>query len=156
MATPNIVFYNYDLTKTLPQSGTSYFDWNATDHAGGASDTPEPLLPNSTGNEQYVRLKNEGTATATYMKFYIDGTDASSLASLNYLRIKQGLAIATITSARGVSYENGITVTMASGTVGNVLSPAGASNTITLYAVTTATGVNANDWSLYVGYYYIP
>jgi len=159
MSLPNIVFRDSGDTKNLPQTGTSYFDWNATDGAGGTSDTPNPLYPNSTGNKQYVRLKNIATATdatATYLKFYIDGTDANNLANLGYLRISQASVTTTITPAKGISYDTGITVTVASGTNGDILSPSGISNTITLYAVSTATGVNANDWNLVVGFYYVP
>ena len=161
MAVPVIVFRDSLDSKDLPQSGTIYFDWNATDGAGGTSDTPNPLIPNSTGNYQYVRLKNTLTTvsggTATYIKLYIDGTDAGTLASLGYLRVSQAGSVQTITTAKGTSYDNGIALAVGSGTNGDVLSPnGGITLTITLYAVTTATGVNASDWSFVAGYYYVP
>ena len=159
MGLPNLVFRNVGDTVDLPQTGTSYFDWNASDGAGGTSDTPEPLTPNTIGNKQYVRLKNIATATdatATYIKFYITGTDASTLASLNYLRISQNGVVKTITSLQGTNYDNGIPLEVGSGTNGDVLSPSGITSTITLYVVTTSTGVNASDWSFVAGYYYVP
>jgi len=159
MSLPNIVFRDSGDTTNLPQSGTSYFDWNATDGAGGTSDTPNPLLPNSVGNKQYVRLKNIATATdatASYLRLYIDGVDAPTLSGLGYLRVSQLGIVTTITDTKGTSYDNGIDVTVASGTNGNILSPSGISGTVTLYVVTTATGVNTNNWSFNVGYYYIP
>lgn len=159
MAQPTLVFRNVADTIDLPQAGTLYFDWNATDGAGGSSDTPNPLVPNSIGNYQYVRLKNIATAmsaSASYIKFYIDGVDASQLASLNYLRVSQGGSVQTITSARGTNYNNGIPLAVGSGTNGDVLTAGGISQTITLFVVTTATGINANSWNFVAGYYYVP
>ena len=159
MATPTIVFRNQADTTNLPQSGTSYFDWNATDGAGGTSDSPNPLAPNSVGNKQYVKLKNTSTATnttASFVRFYINGTDATSLASLKVLRVEQNNAVKTITSAQGTSYSNGIHLEVGNGTDGDAINPNSITGTITLYAVTTSTGIDASNWSFVAGYYYVP
>ena len=156
MSLPNIVFRDSLDTKTLPQTGTNYFDWNATDGAGGTSDTPNPLGLNTTSNIQYVRLKNLATATnatASYIKFYISGTNADVLAGLGYLRLQQGTVTSVLNKTK---YSVGIPLVLGSGTDGDVLSPLGITLTISLFVVTTATGVNANDWSLVAGFYYVP